>query len=368
MRKIVFITTVNHNVGDDFVREGLKYLFRKRFPNEGIEFENIHKHSPITCRYGCEWFRNYRLSSRIDYLMPLALTQDRILEADVVVQSGAPVYWCHDTINSHCSKNEWYLPLIKRRLLKNKKATFLNLAAGSCQGYHSDGTEFLRCNDDMKYIKELFALSKLTSVRDALAKKVLNLLGLDAPLIPCSSLFAIDEHMLRKGNDDYIVVNYMEGGSHYTFDQQIDKPKWKREFTEFYKKIRKRQKVIFSCHSMNELHWAKEIDSDATIFYSSNFLEYMKFYSRAKFGIMNRIHGAFLMASFGKPSVVIGNDTRAKMVSEIGLKSYFVNDINTKNLLDFYENLEAIAEDYGGRLSTIKKKAYDDYLQIFSEL
>ena len=120
MKKIAFITTVNHNIGDDYVREGLKFLLNEYFKNEKLEFVNIHKHSPIPSRNGFEWFRYYRLSKIIDEMLPLSITKDKILDSDLIVQSGAPVYWCHDSISSHCSENEWYGPLIRRRLQKIK--------------------------------------------------------------------------------------------------------------------------------------------------------------------------------------------------------------------------------------------------------
>ncbi len=62
-----------------------------------------------------------------------------------------------------------------------------------------------------------------------------------------------------------------------------------------------------------EYNHIRLFDSNATIYYNkNNFVEYLRFYSRAKFGILNRVHGAFAMASFGRPSIVIGNDSRAK--------------------------------------------------------
>ena len=170
---ISIITTVSHNVGDDFVREGIIYLFKQKFKNTALNFELIHKHSPITTRYGFEWFRNYRFSKYVDRVLPLSLSKDRVLEADILVQSGAPVYWCHPETNGpHCYGNEWFKPLIKRRYLKTAlKASFLNLAAGTCQRYDSDGSEFDSCKFCQDYIKELQNLITATTVRDKLAKK-----------------------------------------------------------------------------------------------------------------------------------------------------------------------------------------------------
>jgi len=369
--KIAMITTVNHNVGDDFVREGIKYLIKQYFISKGIkekiEFQNIHKHSPITTRYGFEWLRNLRVSRIVDRIIPKNLSRDRILEADIVIQSGAPVYWCHEVGGGHCYNNEWYKPLIQERFLRNKNAKLLNIAAGTCQRYYSDGSEF--CDKCKAYIKEFYEYANITTVRDRLAKRVLNNIGLDVKVIPCSSIFAIDEHNIKNSGEEYVVVNYMRGGGHYTFGQKIDFERYKKEFTKFYFELKKKENVIISCHNQKEVNEALEFDPEANIFYKKNdYLAYMKFYSKAKFGIMNRVHGAFMMASFGKPSIIIGNDSRAKMASEIGLKSYFVNDINYKVLMDEYEFLKTGANDYEKRFKKIKNKAFNDYMNELVKL
>jgi hypothetical protein len=366
--KIAIITTVNHNVGDDFVREGLMYLMRQRFNNKDIQFLQIHKHSPITVRDGFEFIRNRYVSDVLDSILPLGIGKDKILEADLVIQSGAPVYWCHSDDNNHCSKNEWYKPLIKRRFLKNKKAKLANLAAGTCQKYHSDGKEFLNCTPDLDYMKEFYNLSSVTTVRDTLAKNIFKLMNIDVPVIPCSSIFAIDEHGLKRQAAEYVVINYMEGGAHYTFGQNIDKEKWRKEFTKFYNKIKTQENVVFACHNEKEVKEAKAIDPSAKIFFSTDFLEYMKFYSKAKFGIVNRVHSAFLMGSYGIPGTIIGNDTRARMGYEIGLESAFVNDADFDYLMSKYELLKTQGENYQEKFKLIKAKAYQDYMKAFEGL
>ena len=100
----------------------------------------------------------------------------------------------------------------------------------------------------------------------------------------------------------------------------------------------------------------------------SDYLEYMKFYSKAKFGIMNRVHGAFIMASYGKPSIVIGNDSRARMPEEIGLKHYFVNDVDCDLLNKEYDFLKNGAGNFKKRFQVIKEKALNDYMKILSVL
>jgi len=243
----------------------------------------------------------------------------------------------------------------------------LNLGAGTCQKYHSDGSEFCEsCND---YIKEFYQLSEVTTVRDSLAKVVFSNIGIDVPVIPCSSIFAIDEHNLKNEGEDYVVVSYMKGGAHYAFGQKIDIEKWEREFKKFYFELKEKEKVIVACHNQKEVDEALEFDPKANIFYvKDDYLEYMKFYSKAKFGIMNRVHGAFIMASYGKPSIVIGNDSRARMPEEIGLKHYFVNDVDCDLLNKEYDFLKNGAGNFKKRFQVIKEKALNDYMKILSVL
>lgn len=366
--KIAIITTVDHNVGDDFVREGIKYLLRKHFHEHEIQFENIHKHSPITTRYGFEWFRNLKRSSRVDRLMPKSWTRDRVFEADILVQSGAPVYWCHAVDHNHCSNNEWYKPLIKDRYLRKKdRKQLLNLAAGTCQKYTSDGSEFCAaCN---VYMSEFYSVADVTTGRDQLSKTVFDKMGFDLPVIPCSSIFAIDEHGLKSKDGEYVAVNYMKGGAHYTLGQNIDIEKWATDFREFYFELKKKEHVIIVCHNQLELDEALELDPSADIFYQKDdYLAYMRLYSAAKFGIVNRVHAAFMLASFGKPSIVVGNDSRALMSAEIGLKNYFVNDVSFDLLMQEYEYLKSGADDYQNRFRKIKNKAYQDYMNALSDL
>ena len=365
--KISIITTVDHNVGDDFVREGIKYLARKIFKNNDIEFNNIHKHSPITTRYGFEWFRFNRrgIANIVDKVLPQSISKDKIIEADVVIQSGAPVYWCHE--NTHCHDNEWYRPLLGKRFSKNKKQVLLNIAAGTCQKYHSDGTEF--CSSCLKYMEEFYHRSKVTTVRDSLSKVVFEKKGIDVNVIPCSSIFAIDEHNLKNEGEDYIVLNYMHGGAHYTFGQGIDFERWEKEFSDFYFKLKETERVVLVCHNQKEADDALRLDPKAEIFFEKDdYVAYMKVYSKAKLGLMNRVHGAFMLASFGKPSIVIGNDSRALMAAEIGVKSYFVNDVDSSLLNSEYRRLLESRDEFSKNFAKLKEKAFRDYIEALSQI
>lgn len=366
--KITFITTVRHNVGDDFIREGAKFLLKKFLKGKNVNFENVHKHSPVTSRYGFEKIRKRKWSEIIDPLIPLSFTRDRIMEADLVVQSGAPVYWYHKNITDCVKDNEWYQPLIKKRYLKKNNAKLLNIAAGSCQTFFSDGFEFKENKDVCEYIQEFTELSDVTTVRDKLAQDVLSKFGYEVPLIPCCSLFANDELKIDNMESEYVVVNYMSGGGHFSFNQNINKTFWENEFIKFYQVLKKHEKVVFSCHNEKEIREAKIIDPEANIFYSHDYAGYIKLYSKAKYAFVNRIHAAYPIASFGKQAVIVGADTRAKMALEIGLPAIFVNEANKEMLLSVYENFENNQKSYYDKFNELKGEICNQYMAAFSVL
>lgn len=364
--KVAFITTIKHNVGDDFVREGIKYLLKKTLPGQKIEFTNIHKHSPITSRYGFEFVRNLIWSERLDNRIPLWITPDRILSSDIVIQSGAPVYWYHSSRN-HSGRNEWYKPLIIKRFLKKQNQKLFNIAAGSCQEYHSTGNEFFDNDEFLNYVKEFYSLCEITTVRDNMSKQFLNKLNFNAQLIPCSSIFAKDEYNIKTNGDDYVVLNYMESGGHYTFTQKISKEKWENTFKELYSRLVEKENVVCVCHNKTEVTLLKKLIPSAKYFYSNNYIDYLTFFSKAKLGITNRVHAAFILASFGKPAFIIGADSRALMSNQIGIESVFVEDANTELLFEKYLELANTKDQFKEKIDFIQKRAFNSYKLVWNE-
>jgi hypothetical protein len=364
--KIAFITTLRHNVGDDFVREGLMHLLKSRLSESGIETTSIHKHAPISTRYGFEWVRRRELSSVLD-VVPLGLTRDRVLESDLLVQSGAPVYWCHRG-GPKCADNEWFQPLIRRRYVRVRDRTrFINLAAGSCQPYHSDGREFYEYPRVLSYIRELHEWARITTVRDRLAKKLLDSLELEAPIIPCASIFARESIGAEPGRPEYVALNFMPLGGHYDLNQGVKARRWEQTFRRFYEVAKKNVRCLLVCHDRRELRAARRIDPEAEIFHSPDYRDYIRMYAKAATGVLNRVHGVFMIASFGRPAFVVGNDSRSKMVEEIGLEHGYVDDVTDELLLAQLERGLNDEGEYGRRLEAIKAEAFERYCDVISQ-
>ena len=363
--RAAIITTVRHNIGDDFVREGILYLLS--VANLLDKFDFIHKHSPITAVYGLENVRSRALSMAIDPFARFIKADDRIKTADMVIQSGAPVYWCHPG-RPHCGNSEWFGPLIRKRFVPDRRSRkFLNLAGGSCQRYHSDGSELDFCPKCSTFIREFFDACDLTILRDKLAKTMLNKVGRDAAVLPCTSIFARDRMGLVPKEGKFIVLNFMENGGHYTFGQSIDTDLWRGDFQRIAETVKKMGRVVVACHTAQEERLAKSVvPGFETFLIPNDHIEYMKFYAEAKFGIVNRVHAGFMMASLGKPVAVIGNDSRALMIENLNLASYFVSDVGGIGIEQIVDSVRTRIPDYADEIEVIRKQTKEQYISAIS--
>lgn len=369
------ITTVAHNVGDDFVRDGIIHLLGQALGP--IKVACIHKHLPVTARKEMSWFASpyfkagvdacpgvsaERLSNLVDRL-PLIPISDRILQADLVVQSGAPVYWVNAT--SNCATNEWYQPLIARRWEKVKgRVPLLNIGAGTCQGYFSNGDEFESEPTVLRYVREFFEKCRLTTIRDRLSARVLELAGVEAIILPCPSLFARDLNGLENRGAKYVALNYMPGGGHFELGSSFDPAEWERTFVSFARELVRTERCVLVCHDRRELHAARILLPELEVFYSQDHREYMKVYSQASFGVVNRVHAAFALASFGRNALVVGNDSRARMAEMIGLQCMFVGDATSTALRDACARLRQEQPDFEESVLAQREMWRRQYIEV----
>jgi len=379
---VAIISTTNHNVGDDFVREGILHLLSETIGS--FRTRIIHKHLPVTVRENFEWVhttgiarllaelprvRAEHISILLDAL-PLQPKKDKILSSDLLVQSGAPVYWSiPGGGGSH--QNEWYRPLIQRRHDRVKdRVPLLNIGAGTCQPYDSDGTEFRNSPKVKAFIQDFYERCSVTTLRDTLSGKVLSDLGLEAPVIPDPSIFAREQLDIEPAVPRYAVLNFMKLGGHFEFGQDLHIDQWEREFVDFYHALSDRYPVRIVCHNQDEAKQVERILPDADYFHKApeTAAEYLQFYSSARFYIGCRVHGAYATSSFGRPSFVIGTDTRARMMDIIENEYMFVNDVTSEKLLEVSERLDSRREEYAETFQDIKTRARSEYLDSLSPI
>ena len=378
--KVAVITTINHNVGDDFVREGILFLLDRVLGD--FEPRLIHKHAPVTARvpfaklYDTKatlWWNGFgkrmfeKGSKYLDRLPVIPLT-DIILGSDLLVQSGAPVYWLTEQ-GGAAYNNEWFGPLVRKRFDRlGGRVDFLNIGGGTCQPYFSDGSEILADAPSRAYIKEFYDRCLVTTVRDTLSERIHEGLGLPAAKIPCPSLFAIDRLNIAAKPPEYIAVNFMKQGGHFELGQKIDPLVWEKTVVDFVEAVRRETPVLLVCHDEGERALAARLLPGVPVFSGRTAREYLECYSKAVCYVGCRVHGGFATASFGTPAFVIGSDSRARMLGEIGLPNVFVKEATVDVLMDHYHDLVRNRDDYRERLAKVKSDASEAYAKALAVL
>ena len=377
MKKICLISTLNHNVGDDFVREGIVRLLRQALGE--IECMAVHKHFPVSVR-GMAWQKldrwvrlgvprpdwRVRISEILDCL-PMKPLSDRVMQSDLVVQCGAPVYWKNSF--SKCSDAEWFQPLIEKRWLKRRsQVPLLNLGAGACLAPGSNGTEVADDPSCREFINKLTSWTSITTVRDSLAQDILRRCGHEVTRLFCPSIFAPQESGIVHQPGEYVALNYMPAGGHYDLagNGRTLGSHWEGVFGEIVSRLTRKKRCLMICHDQKEMTEAARLFPEIPRFYSRSWRDYLGVYSRCRFAVVNRVHGAMVAAALGKNVLLVGNDTRLLTAEGMpGLRTLWVTE--PKDLiLDTVAQVEACDEDHdtGGFL----EKAGQAYQTLLNTL
>jgi hypothetical protein len=373
--RIGLITTLNTNIGDDFIREGIKLLLHAVYQAHKIEFISINKHQPMSVYPS--WhpvhmanFMKYlpRASSRASNLIKQFAPKIKLSRFDtceLIVQCGAPVLWpgCH-----HC---EWADPLwhqVVGRL--SQYIRILNLAAGSCYPWEQQPSHITDPADG-EYLRAILSYCKLSTTRDVLAQHLYASLGVEVPLIPCSAFLVAKSYgrnIQNKGNKKGIVlINFMSRGGHYDWDQGIDSSAWHNTVRELINRLRRHHTLAFLCHNDVENHLSHELDPTIPRLYPKNPQEYFALVSEAKVALCNRMHASVGLAGLGIPSVAVGTDTRLLMVQAIGLPSFYVKEVDADILEESLEHLLATFPKEQERLLVLQTETWNQYLQYIAE-
>ena len=368
--RIGLITTIDTNLGDDLVREGLCSVLRDAFRGRRIEFVSINKHQPLEVYPGWHPIRfTHSLArslprgrtrlSRGAARMLRSLGSSRFDGCDLIVQCGTPVAW------PGCSGCEWAEPLWHQVVgrLSQQGVPALNLGAGSCYPWEKQPKR-VESEEDALYLKRISGYCRFTTVRDRLAQLLLESLGRSCPLIPCPALVAGMPVTGSQGDGDLLVINYMEKGGHYDWGQGIDAGAWSRTAKALVERVSKRERVLFLCHDQREYELASTLDPTIPRFLPRNLSEYFSVLSRAKAGVCNRLHAAIALAGMGIPSVAVGTDTRLLMVEAVGLPYFYVKEATLERMEDALQGLLRGRESERERLLALCEHTRRRYLEV----
>jgi hypothetical protein len=367
--KLGLFTTINTNIGDDFIREGILRCIRKMVAEDKLDLILLNKHDshsvyppwhPIRMfdkkRFKPRWLtKPVRLISE-KYLPPFGLTVFE--DCDAIIQCGTPVLW------SGCRNGEW-ARLIWRDVfarLSQAGKPLLNLGGGACYPIEQL-PETLAGDLDEDFVRLMLKAARLTTVRDQLAYKLFTSVGGTVHQYVCPAVLAAQAYVEPAAPTHKVLINYMAGGGHYDWGQNINPKLWE---TTMKKTVRHIEQLgwqpFFLAHNRKELNLAAEIWPKLPRACPETVRDYFTIVRDAAFGVFNRMHASVALAGLGIPSVAVGTDSRNFMVDLTGLPVFYVKEATTDRMVATIEFLQANREQESRRLLELHNTTLEQHM------
>ena len=353
--KIGFLTTLGVNVGDEFIREGIRHVLDQC----GVPYAPfyVNKHDATT------------LSRPVED--EVCEARNKFWETDLFIQAGAPVYW---RLGPHTSlTSEWYRWFWEELVFCQKppgpQPVFVNLGAGATQPWGVGPEAFLEDTDCIEFARKAAERSVLTTVRDPCAMRVLAALGISAHVLPCPALLAAGRHPAGGPVKDLIGVNLMPLASHHDLSGNFDRARWRDTATAILGRLRAGSAVLFICHNEEELTFARQFSRPGErVFWSSEWRDYFDVYAHCEIVVANRVHGAVCAAGYGVPAIIIGNDTRAEIGDVIGLPRFHAVHLAVEAVVDMVQDLRKRRAEETARLLRLREETVQQYRDLLQPI
>jgi hypothetical protein len=301
--RVAFMTTVHHNVGDEFIREGIRSFLDEVLGDYDAFY--VHKHDTETLRK--------------PLLDEGELLADKFRDADLIIQAGAPVYWNigpHTSYNVGWAKELWF----DRIFQLGPDRPILNLGAGSCQRDEDDLAPLLADPQCVEFAKEAGRACRWTTVRDPLASQYLTKLGIEHELLACPAFHAARRTRGSKVTRNVLAVNLMRDAGHHLIKPANDPARWHLTVQTVLPELRKRHHLLFVAHDAAEAEYQRQlVQGGEMVFFSNDYRDYLALYATVQGIFANRVHGGVCVAGFGRPAVLVGTDSRVGIARPIGI-------------------------------------------------
>lgn len=356
MLKIGFLTTLGVNVGDEFIREGIRAIL----DDLGLAYSPLYvnKHDPATL-------------SRPEEDESLVVA-DKYWDADLFIQSGAPVYWHLHQGRATSLTSEWHAWMWQERILgtaDRPHPVFLNLGAGSCQPWGCNGDIFLHDSGCREFAHNAGRRAVLTTVREDVASRIATHAGVSHERVICPAFLAAARHRVGRTIPGLIGVNLMPLGTHYDLRGDFDRTAWRDRSLALCAMLRKLGQLVFVCHDEIERdHAAGFAAAGERVFFARGWRNYLDLYSVCDVVVANRVHGAVCAAGFGVPSVILGNDTRARIGEYPGLPVFCSATLEPRDVVTCVQGLQAIRLQERRRLLSLRARTLQTYKRLLTPI
>lgn len=348
--KIGFLTSLGVNVGDEFIREGIRAILDKL----GTPYHPFYVH-----KLEMESLSAAREDEPF-------LLSDKYWDSDVFIQAGAPVYWHILNGRSTSLTSGWHQWMWQDRILNRTRdgPTFLNLGAGTCQAWNDDGSDFLADPACVEFARSASMQAEVTTVRDPLASRILASLSLPHELLPCPAFLAAARHRIPGADTGLICLNLMPLGGHYELDPEFDAAAWLLRCMVLVTRLRSFGRLLFVAHDGAEADFmSKFAGPGERVFLAGGWRDYLDVYSSCRAVIANRVHGAVGAAGFGIPAIIIGNDSRASIGDPIGVPRFKAGG-EVESIFGALESLLTAQRREADRLRSLRDTALARYVEL----
>ena len=193
--RVGLVTTLNSNIGDDFIRDGIMQVLNHVYERHELQVVAVDKTVPFTVYpywHPLRWLqaldrlpRGRRIEQTIKDKVSRVLAGlggSRFDRAELIVQCGAPVVW------PGCHRSRYAVPLWHQVIGRlSDRVAVVNLAAGSAFPWESQPVG-LTDERDSDFVRRILGYCRLTTARDDLASRLAASEGATVPIIPCSAL------------------------------------------------------------------------------------------------------------------------------------------------------------------------------------
>jgi polysaccharide pyruvyl transferase WcaK-like protein len=369
---ILLVSTLGHNPGDEFIRLGVEHLLRQVHPN--AQLRTIHKHDPRTL------FAGFKQRSRSPHrrIAPLLYRlyaksygrweRNYLEAADLIVFAGTPFIWRSSVrmFPFTCENAEWVDPVWRRLLSELKETPVVNLCAGTSLTSADQASAILADPVVSGFLRQAVGRTELTTARDVITRDILAELGFQVDIIPCASIMAAKGAYLSASKPEYVAINLMRSAAHSWRGQRGESARWRQTIGAAVAEIEKRHQILFISHSEDEDSTAAEWFPRHRRFFSKDSVELLKVYSKALYGLCNRVHAAAAVASFGRPAIVVGGDSRINLIEQFGLPAFDHRELDGPGLLNVVQVVEDSYDVYVGRLRERMLSAERAYVQAIA--
>jgi Polysaccharide pyruvyl transferase len=373
--RIGLITTINSNIGDDFIRDGIAQVLRHVYSDVDVRFLAINKHEPFSVYpvwHPLRWLqpldrlpRGKQVAATLKASASQALHRfggTRLDRVDAIVHCGAPLMWpgCHRSVWASALWDQVVYRLAPR-------VPVLVLAAGSAYPWE-DQPNAVKDPSDAAFLGRVLDACRLVTARDELVSQLAYGLGTMVPTIPCTAFLVGRRFAVPTGGDEEVVLfNYMPGGGHWSWGQGIDPEHWMVTARTVIDRLSRRHRIAFLCHDREEYEAAELLEAELPRFLPTSIESYFSLISRSKAAITNRIHGAVALASLGIPSISVGTDTRMSMLAPIGLSFKYVKEVDPEQLEDELEEIVSHRHEERERLISLRDTTWDRYTEAVAQ-